>query len=383
MDSKHPTFEQLIAPITRAEFFADYYGKKPLYVPGSEKKFSSAFGWKDFDAMLDEGSYWSNAQLSLVVNGKALKPEEYSVQDNSAKATGAFRIDRGKLLDCLKQKPSMVLNYCQTQTPNIAALTATLESVFRCYVEMHIIASWEDHKGFASHFDYNDVLIFQTEGVKTWNIYEGRYDEPLKGTQHDRDFSMPQADELKGALLMQPQLNPGDFLYLPKGQFHDALAASEATLHLSYRLEHAVGMDYLKIIRSHLYQLPEFCEPLPHFDDTAAHDAHIEKLILALSKLLHEPSAIAFATNYQKITSTQDAFPSFVLPSSNPIIFFRVRHEALNESKNDITGHLDVLDWLKHREFFSLNEFETAFSNSDNGALLTRLEAQQLIEKRL
>ena len=37
MDSKHPNFEQLIAPITRAEFFADYYGKKPLYVPGTEK----------------------------------------------------------------------------------------------------------------------------------------------------------------------------------------------------------------------------------------------------------------------------------------------------------------------------------------------------------
>jgi ribosomal protein L16 Arg81 hydroxylase len=386
MQTQKVSFDNLLAPITREEFFSEYFGKKPLYIPGSDDKVAGLFGWTDLDEMLHEGRYWNDANLSLVVEGKALPSAEYSHSEDMDSGHAAARIDRAKLIECLKRKPSLILNFCQTQTAEIASLTATLESVFRASVELHIIASWENQKGYVSHFDYNDVLIFQTEGVKTWNVYEGRYEEPLKGTDHDRGKLMPQTDTLKGRLLMQPQLSTGDVLYLPKGQFHDALAASEATLHLSYRFEHSLGMDYMKMIMSNLHQLPSFREPLPHFDDTEAHDEKIGRLIEELATLVRDRNATEFAANYQKIISTQDAFQSFTLPSEEPILFYRVRHDQNFETLPVDEFPSDVLSWIKARDFFNRDQLINAFiqSGADRlDAMLINLEAARLIEKRL
>jgi ribosomal protein L16 Arg81 hydroxylase len=386
MQSQQFSFDHLLAPMTREEFFGDYFGKKPLYIPGSDDKVAGLFGWTALDAMLHEGRYWNAANLSLVVEGKTLQAEEYCQSEDFVGGYDAARIDRAKLIECLERKPSLILNFCQTQTPEIASLTATLESVFRASVELHIVASWENHKGYVSHFDYNDVLIFQTEGVKSWNVYEGRYEEPLKGTEHDRGKLMPQTDTLKSGLLMQPQLSAGDLLYLPKGQFHDALAASEATLHLSYRFEHSLGMDYMKMIMSNLHQLPSFREALPHFDDVEAHGQKIANLIEELATLVQDRNARDFAANYQKIISTQDGFQSFTLPSTKPIVFYRVRHEEKPTALPEGEYSNDVLSWINERDFFSREQLIGAFAQKGAetlDALLINLEATRLIERRL
>lgn len=248
-------------------------------------------------------------------------------------------------------------------------------------MELHIIASWESKKAFASHFDHNDVFIFQTEGHKLWNVYENRYEEPLTGTEHNSSKLTERIDEMKGNLLMQPELTPGDVLYLPKGQYYDALASSEATLHLSYRLEHCTGRDYLKMILANLGQVPLLREPLPSVDDSTAHDAHIAGLTEELARLIASPEARQYLANFQKFSSTQDGFGSFHFPSEAQIQFYRVRHEA-DFSKAEISQA--VLEWVRGRDFFAADELDAFVSAKVNRAdLLSALVDAELIESRL
>ena len=381
MQSQRHTFEHLIFPIGRERFFAEFLGQKPLYIKGDTSKLSDLFSWQDFDEIINEGAYWTGTNLTLVANGQALKADDYCANSDTDSVFGPHRLDREKLLGCLRQKPSLVLDFCQSQTEPLASLSATLESVFRCYVELHIIASWESKKGFVSHFDHNDVFIFQTEGRKVWNIYKNRYEEPLTGTDHESAKLSDRVDDLKGDILMQPELSPGDVLYLPKGQYHDALASSDATLHLSYRLEHCNGRDFLKMIFAHLAQVPLLRQPLPSLDDTEAHDTHLGAITDELATLIKSPEAREFFSNYQKLSSTQDGFPSFNFPSEELIQFYRVRHETA-VVPDDVPEN--ILAWIKSRDFFSADELENILLSGEmRSQVLSALEGAGLIESRL
>src|SRR5690606_25364738 len=49
----------------------------------------------------------------------------------------------------------------------------------------------------------------------------------------------------KGELLHEIVMRPGDVLYLPRGQYHEALAASDGVMHVSFGLIMPIGLDIL------------------------------------------------------------------------------------------------------------------------------------------
>src|SRR3546814_6827189 len=84
-------------------------------------------------------------------------------------------------------------------------------------------------------------------------------------------------------------MQPGDLLYIPRGQYHDALASSEACLHLSFGITQPTGRDFFTVLMRSLPEDPLFREKLPHFDDLASHDAHVQKLADRLHAILCKP----------------------------------------------------------------------------------------------
>ena len=55
-------------------------------------------------------------------------------------------------------------------------------------------------------------------------------------------------ERAKGALLMELEMTPGDVLYLPRGQYHDALASDGASLHLSFGIGRATVLDFVSVL---------------------------------------------------------------------------------------------------------------------------------------
>lgn len=105
MRTQQLTFEHLIAPVGRERFFSDYFGKKPLHIESDATKLAGLFAWRDFNALLAEGAYWTGTNLTLVANGQALKAEDYCADGERNGAFGLHRLDREKLLTCPVSSP--------------------------------------------------------------------------------------------------------------------------------------------------------------------------------------------------------------------------------------------------------------------------------------
>ena len=55
-------------------------------------------------------------------------------------------------------------------------------------------------------------------------------------------------EKAKGAKLMDVHMEPGDLLYLPRGQYHDALADEGGTMHIAFGITYPIGMDVMTFL---------------------------------------------------------------------------------------------------------------------------------------
>ena len=70
------TLDELLHPITRDRFDADYNDRKPLHIPAEEGAAKrSLLDWARFNALLDQSSIWTAQSLKMVFNGEPIPPE--------------------------------------------------------------------------------------------------------------------------------------------------------------------------------------------------------------------------------------------------------------------------------------------------------------------
>ena len=101
-------------------------------------------------------------------------------------------------------------------------------------------------QGFSPHYDDVDVFIVQTEGSKRWRLYEPLEEAHLLPAVSSRNF---QQHEL-GRCVLDVWLKAGDFLYAPRGTVHQCVASdTEDSLHvtLSSCLKSSWG-DFLALL---------------------------------------------------------------------------------------------------------------------------------------
>ena len=79
-------------------------------------------------------------------------------------------------------------------------------------------------------------------GEKTWTVFKGRAEYPIK---HPMFEGWPQErhEQTKGEVWREVRLRPGDLLYLPRGQYHYALADDGACVHIAWGVTYPIGMD--------------------------------------------------------------------------------------------------------------------------------------------
>ena len=115
-------------------------------------------------------------------------------------------------------------------------------------------------QGFGAHFDTHDVYAVHVEGTKTWHIYEAApttIAHPMFKT-----LGREHHEKAKGAKLMDVHMEPGDLLYLPRGQYHDALADEGGTMHIAFGITYPIGMD-VTFLFDRVVAEPEFRANLP------------------------------------------------------------------------------------------------------------------------
>ena len=101
----------------------------------------------------------------------------------------------------------------------------------------------ESHQALGPHCDDHDVFAIHFEGEKIWNIYENIEQSPINHPAFK--YSADERIKKAGRIIEQVTLKPGDLLYIPRGQYHDALASKDGAIHIAFGLTYFKPIDLM------------------------------------------------------------------------------------------------------------------------------------------
>jgi hypothetical protein len=215
----------LLSPHKVSLFLDEYWGKKPLYIPGRRNKFSHLkFGLKSLETLIRSGTQSGRLQIRFVGSDNTLKPiprrfSHFSLRRSNITICADWISDVFEPLGC----------YC-------AAIKASLNmpgSIFMtCY------ASADEH-GLGTHYDCHASFVLQIEGTKRWRFSKrpavywppaslGNPDVVPEMMERYPWIDVQYPDEVTLGEFEEAELTPGDALYLPPGTWHTTRASGHA-----------------------------------------------------------------------------------------------------------------------------------------------------------
>ncbi|WP_375640481.1 MULTISPECIES: JmjC domain-containing protein [unclassified Bartonella] len=213
--------DQIIGPVGRQAFLANYFEKKPL-IQKSASKLHSLFSIRDFDRYLiaGEGSLHNFVRISK--NGATINIPTYN---------GQAITQREFILEQFKTGATLKLEELDARHPKISILCKQLEQIFGGYAFAKPFLTGANFKGLPAHFDTTEVFVVQLEGRKSWKVWEKLVENP----------TLPMQRSLVEDELLAPEievvLEKGDILYIPAGTPHVAKCLDDYSLHMAFGLQ--------------------------------------------------------------------------------------------------------------------------------------------------
>jgi len=285
-------FAELLAPLSPEEFARDIQGKKPVHVPGaSPDKFAFAMSWDLLNGILDQSGIWTPQTLNLVLDKGVLPAAEYTREATGRDGRPMSVLDFDKVRAHVARGASLVLNEIETLTPGMKRIAETLAREPGGKVQANLYCSWQKRQAFDVHFDTHDVFALQIAGDKVWRVYQRHFKDPINHPAF-KLIDQRAHDTNKGALLMEVTMRPGDLMYIPRGFYHEALAESGATVHLSFSIVTLIGLDIVSLLFEHgvLDEVFRAAVPQPSVRGGAALDEYLMRLAGRMREILRDPT---------------------------------------------------------------------------------------------
>jgi bifunctional lysine-specific demethylase and histidyl-hydroxylase MINA len=296
------SFDAIMAPLGAERFFAEYEGKQPLHLKGAADKFAEVMTWAKLNDLLGQATIWSQQSLVLVLDKDPIPPARYCAPAAGRDGGQVLRPDPDKVKDFLRRGATLVANDIDHLGPGLTAFTDAMEQALGGKVQGNLYLSSRRRQGFGAHFDTHDVYAVHVEGTKTWHVYEGRATDPIAHAMF-KNLGREHHEKAKGAKLMDVHMEPGDLLYLPRGQYHDALADEGGTVHVAFGITYPIGMDVMSFLFERVAAEPEFRANLPRADGpnaTSALSARLAALSDKIRAVLAEPRTAAQIATLQR-----------------------------------------------------------------------------------
>jgi ribosomal protein L16 Arg81 hydroxylase len=274
----------ILDPISPDRFLAEYWGKRPLHIPGAAEKFARLLDHKEFvrasgraDALQ---AYKANKERTGHAAIVAIRPHQIKALYAAGFTICAKGLEKGApVLIALAHQMKKELHY-----------TGTVD--FRAYLSGHA-------SGATLHFDARHATTLQLEGKKIWrfaaapsmafpprnatleaNAVEYANADPLPRVR-DLGLEPPLAAVPPDLELREVTLRRGDVLYLPPGTWHSAQAIGHS-LAVNMAFNYARQGTAIELLTDVLYALlygdPKWRETAPVFTDAAA-DANMPECI--------------------------------------------------------------------------------------------------------
>jgi ribosomal protein L16 Arg81 hydroxylase len=263
------TLKALLSPIEPARFLSEYYFREPLHIPGDAKRFSHLLSWDELNRATTR-LLPHRMPLRLAKDGKQVPKEEYAVRETYS--TGeAWRMKFRVVRRLLEEGCTLLVDRIDERHEPLADLCRMLEMELGNHVFADAFASWHQIRGFSTHWDAEQVFILQLAGTKRWRVLKPEW---LYPTQEDKSRNNRPPNEP----YWEGDVKAGDLLYIPGGWWHEALAVSGPTLHVSVSLHATNGITVLNAMLSELREDELVRTPLPRFASKAEQRRYMSRL---------------------------------------------------------------------------------------------------------
>ena len=223
--------------------------KKYIHLKNENQSLKDIMDLNHLNKLISMHNCWNQKNFSLVLDKNIIPFANYSTSGDDLGFSN-MSPDPFKVENYIKKGASLVLNDLIYLSKDIEKLAIDLQNVTNGKCQANLYFSMQSHQAFAPHFDTHDVFALHCEGEKVWNIYENFEQDPINHPIFKN--TLDERTKKSGKIIEQILLKPGDLLYLPRGQFHDALASKNGTVHLAF------GITYMKPLDIFQYYWEEF-----------------------------------------------------------------------------------------------------------------------------
>ena len=257
----------LLAPETPARFGDHFLRKVRFQVRSTDRaRAASLLPWPEINRLIEA---YPPHRMQLVRSSNLVPPALYR------KDAGEGPPRAAALQAMLRQGSTLVLNRIDGEVPSIGRLTAAIERELFCRVWANAYLSFGSGSALKAHYDLHNVLVLQVDGRKRWQSY---------GIPVPHPVALPTASEQgPGESVWEDILEPGDVLYLPRGEVHAAALDGEDSVHITIGLKSYRGLDFTETIVRQAAENPLLRQDVP----IAAGESAISEHEAALKRALH------------------------------------------------------------------------------------------------
>jgi len=219
--------------------------RKPWLGKGAVANIASYFTVEEFEALVNQAGIWSPDRLQVFLDHEPVPPGGLFHTLQSPKSQ-KHELNPAGLQQTLAHGSSVVLNDICGLSAGVMEIRETLADWTGGKLDCNLYFSQKDHQAFPVHYDVHDVLAFQVEGKKHWQVFEQAIEYPINHPAFKNRKQM-NPEGSRNAPLLDFEFEPGDLVYIPSGYFHHATCRDGMSIHLAFGLVEMIGMDVISL----------------------------------------------------------------------------------------------------------------------------------------
>lgn len=332
-------FNSLLAPsgISVEEFYLEYWEKKPLLISKSiniaedndidengrwvgdangnnqvqggaqdfsidlqryRRRFDGLLSKKDIELLLQNQSMKYGKDLNVTNYCRSLSGEKERITLDQLPDSDGLNSDDSSFVIAESQDVwanfddgcSVRLLCPHKHNDRVHFLLSMLEQEFGCMVgaNAYLTPGGNENQGFAPHYDDIEAFILQLEGFKRWCVYPPRNKRETLPRESSRDFTEKEMKNIEP--IIDVELGPGDFLYMPRGWIHQAKTCrrNQHSLHLTASaMQNWAWVDFLENI------MPEALEAVSQSETTTSLREGLPRNFLDYMGTMHDQSDLS------------------------------------------------------------------------------------------
>ncbi len=207
------------------DFLENTWSRRPLLRQNSrDGGFDDLLSLSNIDEILT-GRLLRYPDLRLVREGKPLDVQAYCYMEKQDVGPAYLVPDLQAVYDEFYRGATLLLQGVHRYWFPLQALCREAEAVFGFPVQCNVFVTPGGAQGLATHVDLYESVVLHTYGTKHWTVYEPTVPMPIGST------GARVGQSSLGEPIMEPQLGPGDSLYIPRGFPHSATTSDSASVH--------------------------------------------------------------------------------------------------------------------------------------------------------